>query len=114
MVIGNKYNVKLTDFADVTVCDVDKNQHQSSYLLIDGVMYYAEMLLHGSLDKYTHYGTIKDMKRFINLYPNTNFNLYTIEYMSILSRRNNYKRMVELEKIFIRDYKLNKILNESN
>ena len=113
-IFGNYRRVQLTQFDDVIVCDINIKQMQSAYLLINGVIFYAEMdLRSGSIDHCSHGGSIKSMEKFIVKYPKQYYNLYCIEYMKsnfIRGFSNEIKRMEELEKIHSRDYKLDKIL----
>jgi len=111
---GNYKRVQLTQFDSVIVCDVNIRQAQSSYLLINGVIFYVEMdLRSGKVDHCTHNGTIKDMEDFIVNYPDQYYNLYCLDYMKsnfIRGFNKEVNRMEELKKIYTRDYKLNKIL----
>ena len=110
---GNYIRVQLNQFDSVVVCDVNIKQMQSSYLAINGVIFYAEMQLIGKSDHCSHDGTIESMEEFISKYPEEYYNLYSLEYMKcnfIRGFNKEIKRMEELQKIYNRDYKLEKIL----
>ena len=89
----------------VIVCDVDERQIQSSFLLIDGILYYAVMNF-----KYcTHEGSIEKMKKFIEDFPSECYDFYPIDYF--VDNERIFKKMKEIYKIFNRDSKIEQILN---
>lgn len=107
MVISNKRLDEITS-NKVIVCDVDEKQMQSSFLLIDGILYYAVMNLNNF--KYcTHKGSIEKMKKFIEDFPSECYDFYPIDYF--VDNERIFKKMEEIYKIFNRDSKIEQILN---
>lgn len=119
--ITSHERVRLREFVDdvkkdVIVCGVDEQQMQSSYLIINGEIYYAKMCI-SSLryqGRYSHDNNVDKMRYIIDRY-NESYNLFTIEHFKKMP---SYRycvvirnKMIEYRDKYMREYKINKLIN---
>lgn len=110
-----KSRVKINEIVDdvkkdIIVCDVDKRQMQSSFILINGEIHYCVMYIRSNYnnDHYTHGCSVEVMREYIEKYPGEYFNIYDLEHVGYTYVR---ARMKELQEKFGREYKINQLVD---
>lgn len=95
----------LGELKDPVVCDIDIHDGESSFLYVEGDVYYA------ICENTDNEGSKLSMEWIIETYPNHVVILYDIKYLQhYIEFDHVVDKMKELRKAYLRDNKLNDIL----